>query len=281
MKLLLIETYESQQKTIAKNEISKTEKLKKHIEIAKQCLSELRIYVRNDPFETLDEEIKFFKFIKPKILADYTFYKRQLWFEIKKPHGSVDLQKRYIKIELKKLENIKKSILEFFTYYKQGATVLDKQYFLRGNEQLALFNQDLVSSSDPEFYTSHSLKASQVLSYDLLTNFFKKELLNIKRIQGGYFNIQHKEVQGVKINWTGSKTDLIELIYALKVSGAIDGGRGNINQISKVFSDIFDIDLGNFYKTYAEIKIRSKERTKFLNKLKDSLEAKLDFDDGL
>ena len=83
------------------------------------------------------------------------------------------------------------------------------------------------------------------------------------------------------INWTATKTDLIELIYALKVSGAIDGGTGNINQISQQLSTMFNLDLGNFYKTYAEIKNRSKDRTKFLNKLIKSLQAKIDYDDGM
>ena len=43
---------------------------------------------------------------------------------------------------------------------------------------------------------------------------------------------------------------------------------------------LFDINLNNFYKTYAEIKNREKDTTKFLDQLKMSLERRIDLDDA-
>ena len=276
-----IENYESQQKRTAQEVGSKVEILKKHIHKAKVFLYELRLFIRENHFESDKDEIHFFKNVKPKICADLTFYSEQLEYEVLKPNSSISVQKQYVKSVLKKLESHKRKNIVFYKYYKQKGTVLDHIYFLRGNEQLELFNVSLIPSLDPEFFTSHCLLASQVLSYDLLTEFYKKELLNLKKIENGHFNTSVESSIDWNINWTASKTDLIELIYALKVSGAIDGGVGNINQISKVLSELFNVELGNFYKTYSEIKNRSKDRTKFLNKLVQSLQAKLDYDDSL
>lgn len=74
-----------------------------------------------------------------------------------------------------------------------------------------------------------------------------------------------------KIQWTASKRDLIELVYAFKFSGVIDYGNTNIKEMIQVFGHLFDIDLGNYYKTYSEIKQRSTNQAKFLNRLTDNL----------
>jgi len=81
------------------------------------------------------------------------------------------------------------------------------------------------------------------------------------------------------LSWTASKTDLIELIYALKVSGSINGGDSQIKQLTDVFGKLFNVDLGNYYKTYADIKNRNKEQTKFLLKLTSNLTEKLELED--
>ena len=81
------------------------------------------------------------------------------------------------------------------------------------------------------------------------------------------------------LSWAASKTDLIELIYALKVSGSINGGDSQIKQLTDVFGKLFNVDLGNYYKTYADIKNRNKEQTKFLLKLTSNLTEKLELED--
>ncbi len=42
---------------------------------------------------------------------------------------------------------------------------------------------------------------------------------------------------------------------------------------------LFDIDLGNFYRTYLEIRERKMDRTRFINLLKQSLEKRMQDDD--
>lgn len=77
-----------------------------------------------------------------------------------------------------------------------------------------------------------------------------------------------------KLNWAGSKTALTELIYALHAQGVFDNA--DIKIIAKTFESIFNIDLGDFYHTFMELKNRKVNRTKFLDSLRDALIKRMD-----
>ena len=71
--------------------------------------------------------------------------------------------------------------------------------------------------------------------------------------------------------WTGTKRALVELIYALDACGCLNKGTVDIKEIVAYFEYVFDIDLGDFYHTYMELKAKTKDRTGFLSTLKDRL----------
>ena len=73
------------------------------------------------------------------------------------------------------------------------------------------------------------------------------------------------------LNWTLSKTDLIELIYALHSGGAFNKGTASIAQIARFFENVLQIQLGNTSMTFQEI-LRRKDSTAFLERLKGKLE---------
>ena len=79
--------------------------------------------------------------------------------------------------------------------------------------------------------------------------------------------------------WTGSKTELIELIYALQSSGAINSGTANIKELASLFEQVFNIDLGNYYHTFIEIRARKCSKTKFLDALIEVLRKRLEESD--
>lgn len=278
--ITLVEQYFVQQKEHELKKITKNEKLKLQINQSKEIIYDLRVNIRNRKFEDNNEEIQFFKSVKPTIYADFIFYNNQLKYQVSKPNSTNSILKSYLKNELKKLEAKKRKNLEFYRYYKHKSTFLDHIYFLRKNKQLELFSTDISVHLDSEFYTSHDTLAAEVIVYDMLTNFYKKEINTLKNISSGIFDDNNKALK-TSFQWTASKTDLVELIYALKVSGAINTGYINTKDLITQLSTVFNIDIPNSYKTYSEIKNRSQERTKFLNKLSANLQEKLDYDDGL
>ena len=82
-----------------------------------------------------------------------------------------------------------------------------------------------------------------------------------------------------KITWTRTKTDLVELIYAVCEADCFNFGKANLKQIVSYFENIFNVDLGNPYHTYIEIRERA-NRTQFLNELKEILIRKMNDNDN-
>ena len=85
---------------------------------------------------------------------------------------------------------------------------------------------------------------------------------------------------GERLGWTASKTDLIELIYALQASGAIKSGTAGIKEMACACEDIFELKLGNVYRTFLEIRERKIDQTKFIDRLKATLLRRMEETDG-
>lgn len=275
---LSMKNYEESLKKIDVKKLRKQDELKQKINVAKKHLHKIRIYVRNWSFNDIKEEIHFFKIIKPSIYGQIKFFKYQLAYHTEKPFVSLDKQKKYIHKELRILEFKKKKNINFYRYIKQEETVLDEMYFTRGNEQLALFSLFDFADTDPEFSTSHDLLVGEIITYQLLTEFFKQELHCLANMEVSIHDSPKNPFENL-LSWTASKTDLIELIYAIKYTGAINGGDIQLKELIEVFENLFSVDLGNYYKTYSEIKNRQNHQTKFLSNLSMNLISKLEIDD--
>ncbi len=121
--------------------------------------------------------------------------------------------------------------------------------------------------TDHRFSTSHDYKVSKIIANDLIQIYIEDQLNN---------NSQ-KESDNSPLHWTGNKSALTELIYALHSQGIF--GNTDIKVIAKTFENTFNISLGDFYHTFMELKSRKINRTKFLDSLRDALIRKMDEED--
>lgn len=74
------------------------------------------------------------------------------------------------------------------------------------------------------------------------------------------------------INWTASKTDLIELIYGLYANRTFNHGKITIKTITRFFETSLGMKLGNTSLRFQEI-LRRKESIAFIDQLRNSLGA--------
>lgn len=258
-------------KKVESRKLKKHEDLKAKIKVSKHDIQELREYIRSMTFENVKEEITFFKSIKPKICGELNFFRRQLEYIQEKPNISIGGQKDYIKKELRKLQLKKKKNLSFYRYTKQEETAFDEIYFVRGKEQLELFSFSEFLDTDIRFTTSHDLLACEVVTYDLLTQFYKQELHCLANIEVDCLNTSKNN----NISWSGSKSDLIEIIYAFQSLGVLNNGNIDIKEIAIYFEQVFNISLGDYYRSFQDIRARKINQTKFIDKLKDSFVQRL------
>lgn len=148
---------------------------------------------------------------------------------------------------------------------------MDERIFLRRKHDVKLCLDTYYFQSDYDFNTSHDYKVARIIANDLIQVYIEDQLYNKVA--------KNKSVVSPILNWTGSKVALIELIYALHYQGVFDNGNSDIGLIAKYFESTFNVNLGNFYQTYLELRTRKVNPTKFLDNLREGLIRKMDEQD--
>lgn len=235
-----------------------------------QKLEEIKKYIKKNGFKDDEEEILFFKQLKPQLVSKLIYFNSIYKIETKRPRGGDKTIKKYLNVELSKIKRYFDANLEFYKYYRTNSTHLDNKFFLRGKHDIKLSLDTYYFEADHNFTTSHDYKVAKIIANDLIQVYLEDQLSN---------NNQRKLFETTPLNWTGSKTSLIELIYSLHSQGSIDNGNADIKIIAKTFENMFNIDLGDFYHSYLELKGRKINRTKFLDSLWDALIKRMDEQD--
>lgn len=249
------------------------------VEFLQRSLEDMRTYIVNHPFNNKEEEIYFFKHIKPEVLSRLLYFTEIYNTEMRKPHGSIEVLKKYYNDRLDELTSYFESNLDFYQYYRSKATHLDSHYFVRGHIDFKLCPNCVPYDRDPEFSTCYDHKAAQILANDMLCIYLNKKLHGVDKqviiAKSRSFLPEHP------FRWTATKIAAVELGYAIYAAGILNNGQADIKEIMTFMEASFQIDLGDYYRTYITMKDRKKDRTSFLNSLIKSLLKKMDEDDNL
>src|SRR5690554_180465 len=194
------------------------------IDLIVDSLSELKEYVLKRGFKNTNEEIRFFKYQKPVIVAKLIYYNTIYKIETKKPYGTKPIRK-YLNKELKKLKRFFDNNLDFYKYYRSNNSFLDEKMFLRGNHDIKLWLDTYYFQSDQSFSTSHDYKVAKIIANDLIQVYIEDQLYN--KFQ------KDKSKAQKKLKWTGSKVALIELVYALHYQNVFDNGNNDIREVAQ------------------------------------------------
>ena len=197
------------------------------------------------------------------------------------------MQKAYLRSEIERISAFFQKNLSFYQYYRTKATYLDNKYFLRGKPDIQILVDNFHYETDPQFSTSYDFKTAKIISYDFKTaKIIANGLLEIyltNRLNELDKREQRKEIKngyaGKPVRWTGTKRALVELIYALDTVGCLNKGTLDIKEIVAYFEEMLDIDLGDFYHCYMELKAKAKDSTSFLTLLRERLRMRMDEQD--
>jgi len=271
----LLQEADSEIQTIELNESDFLHVCRKVIDYLQDVMSELKSFTVGYKFLNDSEEIYFFKYLKPQIVSKLIYYNTIYNIELKRPTGSDDVQMQFYVSELDFLTAFFNQNLTFYQYYRTNACYLDDKYFLRGKPDIHLIIDNVFFDSDPQFSTSYDFKVAKVLANELL----KIHLTN--RVKELTNDGLRKKSNGscCQMAWTGSKRGLVELIYAFDTCGAFDKGNTDIKTIAMNFEKMFNIDLGDFYHIYMEIKGRKINRTRYLDILQKNLLRRMEEED--
>lgn len=238
----------------------------------------LKTFTIDYHFSDKSEEIRFFKEQKPKLFCNLIFYRKMYNLEMHRPTGGQTSQQEYLQKELEHIKDYFQKNMDFYHYYRSGNTFMDELFFLRGQDpEILLHLETFYFERDPLFSTNCDFKVAKILSNDMLESYIMLELdkLGSKNTEP----IAHSFPKE-RLTWTGTKTDLIELIYALGEAKVFNFGKATLKDVVAYFENVFNIDLGsNPSRTFIDLNIR-KIRTAFLDKLKSLLINRIEKEDN-
>lgn len=244
------------------------------VDYLQEVLGELKAFIITYRFASPEEEIHFFKAQKPHLVSKIIYYNTVYQTELRFPSGSIEVQKAYLRSEIDRISTFFQKNLSFYQYYRTKATYLDNKYFLRGKPDIQILVDNFHYETDPQFSTSYDFKTAKIIANGLLEIYLTNRLKELERRE------QRKEVKnaytGKPVRWTGTKRALVELIYALDTVGCLNKGTLDIKEIVAYFEDMLDIDLGDFYHCYMELKAKAKDCTSFLTLLRERLRSRMD-----
>lgn len=250
---------------IESSEISAITKSLKASRMLADAFNRLKTFILSYTFNDEEEEIMFFKEIKPKLCYRLIYYRKVYNIEMNRPAG-VEKQKEYLCEKLDEINKYNSKRLDFIRYYRSGSTHLDSLYFVRGKTDPEQYLETFYYELDSNFSTNCDFKVAKILANDLLSAYLMNEieLLNDNGISIGSFNFP-----ATKKTWKGSKAELQEQIYSWDSAGMF--GDVPLTQLFDYIQNVFNTELdSNISRTFSDLKIRNTP-TPFLDKLKDAL----------
>lgn len=197
------------------------------VEYLKTCLGitcnkveELKLQSHGYTFTSTEDEIHFFKHIKPAFYGRLIYYLKLFSIETARPVGSPVISQTFFTTVLNSLNEYFSHNSEFYQYYRSGSTYLDGRYFTRGTVTFYPNLDDTFFTYDASFSTSHDLHVARILAYERLLDYVTSHL------SAGH-NGKLAESRS-SLEWTATKAGLIELLYALQSSGTFNNGSSDL-----------------------------------------------------
>lgn len=248
----------------------------KMIGYLQELLRQLKMDVLKHGFAKENEEIDFFKRIKPQILGKIVYYNKVSRIETTCPVSDGQLYLNYYSNQMKKLnKEFKDHILisDFYRYYKSGRVDKDNIYFRLGNINFYDGLNSFVFEIDTHFSTYYDYKTARIIANENLYFYLNSKICNNAPEGPSTVNLI---LDNSDIHWTDSKSALIELIYALYASASVSNGRISLTKLSAIAQELFNVQLGDIHHAFHRMKDRAGDRASFLNHLKNSLEQYMD-----
>ena len=245
------------------------------IGICSYALIELQKIVIENGFKNQEEEIHFFKCVKPKVYSKFLYYSKILKIEAKCPFGTIEARKNYFEKEIEALERYFKENLEFYHYYRRKQVFLDSAFFVRGMKKIPHVS-NLHFLIDKKFSTSHDYILSTIMAHEMLIKYYSREMNKLEYMSNNKTSFGENEYFRSDAKWTGSVVALVELIYAIQSANVINNGNLELKELAGIFEKMFNVKLEEYYRTFKDIQMRKTNRTKFLDILRESLLRRMD-----
>ncbi|MBB4801709.1 hypothetical protein HNP37_001770 [Flavobacterium nitrogenifigens] len=240
-----------------------------------ELLVELKAEIIQQGFVSIQDEIDFFKIVKPEILGKLIYYNKIFRIETGCPVSSGKMYFRYYLNEFRLLKQEYKNHISnsnFYRYYRSGRTDNDDTYFRLGKINIHDGLNSFVFEVESNFSTYYDYKVARIIANEFLYSYLLSKINQKDELHHKFKNSYNSK----DLLWTDSKSALVELIYALYASGVLSHGKISARKIGSVFQALFRIPINDLHHAFHRMKTRAGSRTIFLDHLKNSLEEYMD-----
>jgi hypothetical protein len=178
---------------------------------------ELKYFVIKYNFKNIGEEIHFFKTIKPDFVGLLWYYKRVFRIQLFEAYNSNEARLKYYRRQLRRLETFIDKNRDFYQYVFSDADHFNEKYFTRNNTTTS-------GVLDDRFSTPCAIRLSKIHCNSRLRTYLTTAIENIGK--------PTCTSTSSSLKWTASKTDLIELIYALHASKVFNDATLDLKEIA-------------------------------------------------
>ena len=244
------------------------------IQYIEKKLKEIHKWLKKHVFLSVQEEIYFFKELKPKMVSKLLFYKELLKLEASLPPSKKKKRKHYEEL-LTAIHQYVTTNKEFYEYYRSRTSFRDEDLFVRHCYKDIIRYDCYLINFDSKLSTSHDYNVATIIANDMFTSHLENKLEELNSSNPTTYNPMNN-----KITWTGTKVDMAEMIYGLYYKNMLNDGKADIKEIAKALCFAFNIEIDDktLYRCLQDIKRRSPIKAVFLqnlskvadNKFKDS-----------
>ena len=263
----LLDELQAQLDVIEKSGDNTITKAQNAVQLCRDMLKKLEDLVEDYHYKDQQEEIYFFREVKPKFLSRLIYYQRLFNIELARPVGNEKDQQAYLQKELERIKEFFDDNKFFYQYFRSSETYLDEKLFLRNADTntLALAVSDI--NANPSFTTHFDYILSRILANEMLLGYLNKAIAETNE---PVLEAKEKARAAKALQWTEAKSALIELIYAFKARGSFNNGKATLKEITDYLQLVFNVEITNPSRDFQDILSRKRSPTIYLDGLKDS-----------
>jgi hypothetical protein len=140
--------------------------------------SELRATVAEYKFDSVEDEIVFFKEVKPLFTSELEYYSLLYHTLLFCPLDPVR-EKKFWERECKRLSDFKEQCKDFLEYFRSGRKDFDKVYYLRAHELEGIDGEYEPYDKEPKSRTSHDGLISKLWALERYNEYAQLKLTEV------------------------------------------------------------------------------------------------------
>lgn len=248
-----------------------------------QAFTKLKDLLQKHSFSRQEEEIQFFKYNKPRFIAEHYFVMEIFTIETARPLNDLALLKAFYEQELKYIKRFFEQNKFLYTYYQFEMHELDHLLFVRGAKPADIPLPDDIGL-DPLFSTCCDMIWGKFIAFERLQEWLREEIAeldNSSRRVPGFSDYAFSGEAGKDLHWTGDTINLVELGYGIWLTGQVNDGNAGIAEIIQWLGVCFKVKLGRPHRRWESIAKRKRVAvTKYTDEMKEAILKRLDEENG-